>query len=122
MRPPRLLMKDSNYIDMIKLISSQKAVNIINSLPKAVFFKWPLKFIKGVFTWRRASPLGRASPSKRAVFHLAFTWEKPVLLPGLTRLAESPGLTTFSHETRNPTCIFTYKFSFSNLHTNKQHL
>ena len=42
-----------------------------------------------------ASPLGRASPTKRAGFHLAFTWEKPALLPGLARLAESPGLTTF---------------------------
>ena len=49
----------------------------------------------GVFTWRRASPLGMASPSKRAGFHLAFPWEKPALLSGLTRLVESPGLTTF---------------------------
>ena len=32
--------------------------------------------MKGVFAWRRASPLGR--------FHLPFTWEKPALLPGLT--------------------------------------
>ena len=31
-------------------------------------------FCKGVFIWRRPSPLGRASPSKRAEFHLAFTW------------------------------------------------
>ena len=43
-----VLMKDSNYVDIIKLISSPKAVNIINSLPKAVFFKWPLKSIKTV--------------------------------------------------------------------------
>ena len=56
---------------------------------------------KGVFTWRRASPLGRASPTKRTGFHLAFTWEKPALLPGLARLAESPGLTTFVSP-RNP--------------------
>ena len=28
---------------------------------------------QGVFTWRRASPLGRDSPTKRAGFHLAFT-------------------------------------------------
>ena len=54
-----------------------------------------------VFTWRRASPLDTASPSKRAGFHLAFTWEKPALLPGLARLAESPGLTTFIFR-RNP--------------------
>ena len=44
---------------------------------------------KGVFTWRRTSSLGRASlgrasPTKRAGFHLAFPWEKPALLPGLT--------------------------------------
>ena len=26
----------------------------------------------------------RASPTKSAGFHLAFTWEKPALLPGLT--------------------------------------
>ena len=44
---------------------------------------------QGVFTWRRASP------TKRAGFHLAFTWEKLALLPGLARLAESLGLTTF---------------------------
>ena len=50
---------------------------------------------KGVFTGRKASPLGRASPTKRAGFHLAFTWEKLALLPGLARLAEPPGLTTF---------------------------
>ena len=37
----------------------------------------------------------RASASKRAGFNIAFTWEKPALLPGLARLAESPGLTTF---------------------------
>ena len=30
-----------------------------------------------------------------------FTWEKPALLPGLARLAESPGLTTFIFQ-RNP--------------------
>ena len=56
---------------------------------------------KGVFIWRRASPLDRASRSKRAGFHLTFTWEKQALLPGLTRLAESLGLTTFIL-TRNP--------------------
>ena len=38
------------------------------------------------------SPLGRASPSKRAGFHLAFTWEKPAsCMPGLARLAEPSG-------------------------------
>ena len=42
-----------------------------------------------------ASRLGRASPSKKVGFHLAFTWEKPALLPGLVRLAESLGLTIF---------------------------
>ena len=67
---------------------------------------------QGVFIWRRrVSHFGRASPSKRAGFHLAFTWEKPALLPGLARLAESPGLTT-SIFPRNP--IFAYKFSFYN--------
>ena len=30
--------------------------------------------IKGVFIWRNASPLGRASPSKRAGFHLAYVY------------------------------------------------
>ena len=35
-----------------------------------------------------ASPLGRASPSERAGFHPAFTWEKPALLSGLACLAE----------------------------------
>ena len=30
---------------------------------------------KRVFIWRRASPLGGASPSKKAGFHLTFTWE-----------------------------------------------
>ena len=32
---------------------------------------------------------------QRAGFHLALTWEKPALLPGLAILAELPGLTTF---------------------------
>ena len=32
-------------------------------------------FIRGVFIWRRDSPLGKASPNKRAEFHLASTWE-----------------------------------------------
>ena len=36
-----------------------------------------------------------------AGFHRAFTWGKPILLPGLARLAESPGLTTFIFQ-RNP--------------------
>ena len=36
-----------------------------------------------MFTWRRASPLGKASPTKRVGFHLAFTWEKPALRGGL---------------------------------------
>ena len=51
--------------------------------------------------WRRANPLGRASPGKMAGFHLAFTWEKPARVGGLARLAESPGLTTFIFP-RNP--------------------
>ena len=50
---------------------------------------------KRVFIWRTVSPFGRASHTKRAGFHLAFTWEKPALLPGLARLAESPELTKF---------------------------
>ena len=76
---------------------------------------------KGVFICRRASPFGRAIHSKRARFHLAFTWEKPALLPGLVRLAESPGLTTFIFP-RNPNPIFAYKFLFYNLRVNKQNL
>ena len=44
-----------------------------------------------VFTRRKASP----RPTKRDGFHLAFTWEKLALLPGLARLAEPLGLTTF---------------------------
>ena len=35
------------------------------------------------------------SPSKRAGFCLAFTWEKPALLPGLARLAESHGANNY---------------------------
>ena len=62
-------------------------------------------------------PLGRASPSKRARFHLAFTWEKPALLSRVTWV----NYIYFSlHETRNP--IFAYKSSFYNLHINKQNL
>ena len=67
------------------------------------------------------SPLGRASPSKRAGFHLAFTWEKPAVLPGLACLLESPGPTTFIL-TQNQNLIFAYKFSFYNPGRNpKQH-
>ena len=36
--------------------------------------RW-IDFIKNVFTWRRASPLGIANPSKGAKFHVTFTWE-----------------------------------------------
>ena len=36
-----------------------------------------------VFIWRQASALGRANPSKRAEFHLAFTLEFLALLAGL---------------------------------------
>ena len=61
----------------------------------------------------------RASPTKRAGFHLAFTWEKPgLLLPRLARLAESPGLTTFIFP-RNQESVFAYKFSSYNLHINR---
>ena len=56
---------------------------------------------KGVFIWRRASPPGKASPTKTAGFHLAFTWEKPARVGGLARSAESPRLTTFIFP-RNP--------------------
>ena len=48
---------------------------------------------KRVFIWRAGRPIGRASPTKRTGFHLAFSWEKPALLPGLASLTESPGLT-----------------------------
>ena len=54
------------------------------------------------------SGLGRVylegSPTKRAGFHVAFTWEKPALLPELARLAESPRLTTFIFP-RNPESV-----------------
>ena len=80
---------------------------------------------KGVFTWRRTSFLGRANPTKRAGFHLAFTWEKPALLPekpallpGLARLAESPGLTTFIVP-RNPESDICVQV-FILYHTHKQ--
>ena len=63
----------------------------------------------------KASPLGRASPTKRAGFHLAFTWEKLALLPGLARLAKSPGLTTFNFP-RN----ILYPFIFILYPTHKQ--
>ena len=68
-----------------------------NQLPSQEVFIWRRASPLTRATWRRASPLTRAtcSPTKRARFHLAFTWRKPALLPGLARLAESPGLTTF---------------------------
>ena len=65
-----------------------------------------------VFTWRRASPLSRASPTKRAGFHLVFTWEKLALLPGLSHLAESPGLTTFISP-RNPGIRYLHFISYT---------
>ena len=57
--------------------------------------------LQGVFISRRVSPLGKASPSKRARFHIAFTWKKAALL--LPRL-------------------FPCKFSFYNQLINKQNL
>ena len=56
---------------------------------------------RGCLNGGGASALGRASPTKRAGFHLAFTWEKAAFLLGLARLAESPGLATFIFP-RNP--------------------
>ena len=40
-------------------------------------------------------------------FHLAFTWEKPALLPGLARLTESPGLITliFPQNPESDICV-----------------
>ena len=64
-----------------------------------------------MFIRRRASPLGRASPTKRTGFYLAFIYGKS---------QPSYQLHLFSNETRNP--IFAYKFSFYNLHINKQSL
>ena len=51
--------------------------------------------LRGCLYGRGSNPLGMASPTKRTGFHLAFTWVKPALQPGLARLAESPGLTTY---------------------------
>ena len=65
--------------------------------------------------------LGRASPSKRAGFHVTFTWEKaspPTWAGSLSQVTRVNYIHLFYHETRNP--IFTYKFSFYNLHINKQ--
>ena len=70
----------------------------------------------GVYSvWRMASPLGRTSPSKRARFHLAFTWEKSALLPGLARLAESPPRANYIYFPTKPgiqylrtSCFFLY--------------
>ena len=64
-----------------------------------------------------SSDLGRASPSKKVGFHLAFTWEKPALLLGLSHLSESPGLTTFIFPRNSESDTL---FSFYNLHINKQ--
>ena len=44
---------------------------------------------------------GQPALPRGSGFHLAFTWKKPALLPGLAHLAESPGLTTFTY-LRNP--------------------
>ena len=83
-----------------------------------------------MFTWRRASLLGRGSPSKRAGFHLAFTWEKPALLPGMARLVKSPGLTTFIFPRNLESVLFyilhisiiKFYFIIYILHINKQSL
>ena len=56
---------------------------------------FPNVIVLGGVYMEESQPSGRASTTKRAGFHLAFTWEKPALLPGLARLAESPWLTTF---------------------------
>ena len=44
---------------------------------------------------------------KRAGFRFAFLWEKPVLIPGLTRLAESLGLTKciFPRNPESDNCV-----------------
>ena len=93
------------YVPECLIVRSEKAYIF------KIFKDFPLLYIvsnvmqvcstKGVFTWRRASPLGRASPTKRAGFHLAFTWEKQALLPGLARLAESP-LANYIYFPKNP--------------------
>ena len=82
-----------------------------------------------MFIWRRASPVGRASPSKRTGYHLAFTWEKPALLhvPRLARLPKSPGLTIFiltqtllcvpSHTPTLFAVLHTYVIHFSSHHS-----
>ena len=51
LRPPRIMYLWkilTSHQPIIKLISSPKPVNIINSRPKAVFFKWPSKIYKGL--------------------------------------------------------------------------
>ena len=68
------------------LCTKQRERIICNLVRFKSWFSTPSSFVnmvntmysKGVFTRRRASP------SKRAGFHLAFTWEKPALLPGLS--------------------------------------
>ena len=42
-----VIMKDSNYSHHKINKQSKSRVNIINSRPKAAFFKWPSKIYKG---------------------------------------------------------------------------
>ena len=56
---------------------------------------------KGVFTWRRAIPLGRASTTRGLDFTSRLHGKKLALQPWLARLAESPRLTSFIFP-RNP--------------------
>ena len=82
---PRMLLKlfQSRYCKFCVLQFSENGLRRgivfwINIVMKYVLhIQGPVR----VFIWRRASPLGEASPSKRAGFHLAFTLEKPALLP-----------------------------------------
>ena len=67
----------------------------------------------------------KVEPSKRdgivkLLFHLAFTWEKPALLPGLAALAESSGLTTYIFPAKPGIRYLRTSFHFHNLHINKQ--
>ena len=63
-----------NIVSRIEV--SGNAIKVFVLLTALKFTAFPDTLIletKGVFTWRRASPLGSASPTKKAGFHLAFT-------------------------------------------------
>ena len=73
---------------------------------------------KGVFTWRWASPLGRASPTKRAGFYMGKA-SPPTRAGSLSRVTRANYI-YFSTKPGIP--IFADKFSFYILHISKQSL